>query len=456
MKRGDLVVAEVVAISPQGEGLAQVEGRTLIVPRAFPGDRVEVQVRGKQKGRWVAMPERFLEQAVQRQAPPCQHFGPCGGCRWQDLPYGDQLRFKEGLVAEALAGRGVEVGCFRPALPSPRPYYYRNKMEFSFSTSAEGALMLGLHVRRSFDRVFDVEECHLQSPLSNRVVGAIRSHAAALGMPAYNLKTHEGQLRFLVVRQAVQTGETLVDLVVAQYPDSEVDRLIGAVLAEVPEITTFILTRHAGKAQVATGQAQWVVKGRGWIEEICGGLQFAISPGSFFQTNPLQAERLYAEACGLGGDMAGLAVLDLYCGTGSLSLHLARQAGSVLGVEVVAESVEDARRNAQRNGLANCEFIAGAAEEILPGLQREGRRFDRIFVDPPRAGLHPKVLGALGALRVAQVVYVSCNPLSLAEDLAGLQALGYAVATVQPVDMFPQTPHCEVLAALVLGEQEAE
>ncbi|MCC7265299.1 MAG: 23S rRNA (uracil(1939)-C(5))-methyltransferase RlmD [Candidatus Latescibacteria bacterium] len=455
MKRGDLVVAEVVAMSPQGEGLAQVEGRTLIVPRAVPGDRVEARVRGKQKGRLLAMPEQFIERAVNRQEAPCQHFGRCGGCRWQDLPYADQLRFKEGLVAGALAERDVRVGAYLPALPSPSPFFYRNKMEFSFSTSPEGSLMLGLHVRGRFDRVFDVEECHLQSALSNRVVGAVRRHAAALGLPAYDLKTHQGQLRFLVVRQAVQTGETLVDLVVAQYPNPEVDALIAAVLAEVPEITTFVLTLHGGKAQVATGQAQWVVKGRGWIEEVCGGLRFVISPRSFFQTNPLQAENLYAEACRLGGDLEGMAVLDLYCGTGSLSLHLARSARSVLGVEVVAESVEDARNNAQCNGLANCEFVAGTAEEVLPALQREGKRFDRVFVDPPRAGLHPKVLAALGALRAPQVVYISCNPLTLADDLGGLETLGYQVATVQPVDMFPQTPHCEVLAGLVLAEPAA-
>ncbi len=454
MKRGDLVVAEVVGLTPQGEGLAQVEGRPLVVPRAVPGDRVEARVRGKQKGRLLAMPEQFLESAVSRQEAPCRHFGRCGGCRWQDLPYADQLRFKEGLVRVALEERGVRVEELRPALASPSRLFYRNKMEFSFSTDLEGALVLGLHVRGRFDRVFDVEECHLQSALSNRVIAAVRRHAAELGIPAYDLKTHQGQLRFLVIRQAVRTGETLVNLVVAQYPNAELDTLVAAVLAELPEITTFVLTLHSGKAQVAAGQAQWVAKGRGWIEEICGGLQFAISPQSFFQTNPLQAEHLYAEACRLGGDLRDLAVLDLYCGTGSLSLHLARAARTVLGVEVVAASVEDARSNARRNGIANCEFVTGAAEEVLPALQQEGRGFDRIFVDPPRAGLHRKVLAALGAMQAGPLVYISCNPLTLADDLASLQTLGYQVTIVQPVDMFPQTPHCEVLATLVLGGRQ--
>jgi 23S rRNA (uracil1939-C5)-methyltransferase len=270
-------------------------------------------------------------------------------------------------------------------------------------------------------------------------------------LPAYDLKTHQGLLRFLVVRQSVRRSETLVDLVVSQYPSAEVDALVGGVLEELPEITTLVLTLHCGKAQVATGQAQWVVKGRGWIEEECGGLEFAISPRSFFQTNPLQAEQLYGLACRMGGDLQGLSVLDLYCGTGSLSLHLARSAGAVLGVEVAAEAVADARANALRNGIANCEFEAGPAEEVLPRLQHEGRRFERVFADPPRAGLHRKVLEALGALQTPQLVYISCNPLSLAEDLAGLQGMGYRVTAVQPVDMFPQTPHCEAVALLRLG-----
>lgn len=444
-------MAEVVGLSPQGEGIAQVEGRAVIVPRAVPGDRVEARVKGKYKGRLLAMPEQFLESTVSRQPAPCQHFGRCGGCRWQDLPYVDQLRFKEGLVRSALEERGVNAGEFLPVLASPKPLFYRNKMEFSFATDPAGSLVLGLHLRGSFDRVFDVEECHLQSTLSNRIIRAVRQHAGRVGLPAYNLKTHDGLLRFLVIRQAVRREETLVDLVVAQYPHAEVDALIAGVLEEVPEITTFVLTRHSGKAQVAVGQAQWVIKGRGWIEEESGGLVFAISPRSFFQTNPHQAEQLYALACRMGGDLQGLSVLDLYCGTGSLSLHLARTAGAVLGVEVVAEAIADARGNAQRNGIANCEFEAGPAEEVLPRLQREGRRFDRIFADPPRAGLHRKVLEALGVLQAPQVVYLSCNPLSLAEDLAGLQAMGYRVAAVQPVDMFPQTPHCEAVSLLILG-----
>lgn len=451
MKRGELFVAQVVGLNPQGEGLAQVEGRTVIVPRAVPGDRVEARLQGKHKGRLLALPERFLETAVSRQAPPCRHFGRCGGCRWQDLPYADQLRFKEGLVRSALEERGVGAGEFLPVLASPSPLFYRNKMEFSFATDPAGGLMLGLHLRGRFDQVFDVEECHLQSMLSNRILRAVRLHAARAGLPAYDLKTHQGLLRFLVIRQAARREETLVDLVVAQYPSAEVDALVAGVLEEVPEITTFVLTLHRGKAQVAAGQAQWVIKGRGWIEEECGGLEFAISPRSFFQTNPLQAARLYDLACRMGGELQDLSVLDLYCGTGSLSLQLARTARAVLGVEVVAEAVEDARGNAQRNGIANCEFVAGAAEEVLPRLQREGRRFGRIFADPPRAGLHRKVLEALGALLTPQLVYISCNPLSLAEDLAGLQAFGYRVAAVQPVDMFPQTPHCEVLSHLVLG-----
>ncbi len=457
MKRGELVIARVEGLSLQGEGIARLEGeegegREVLVPRAVPGDRVEARVRGKHRGRLVALPERFLEQAIQRQAPPCQHFGVCGGCRFQDLAYPDQLRLKEQVVREAVEGGGARVGQWRPILASPRELRYRNKMEFSFGTGPDGALQLGLHRRGRFDRVFDVEACHLQPELADRILGAVRRHARQGGLPAYDLQTHEGLLRFLVIRHSAGRPGVMVDLVVAEYPCAGVAELAARVLEEFPQITTFVVTLHRGRAQVAAGQEEFVLKGPGWIAEECGGLEFAISPRSFFQTNTHQAERLCGLVGELAGDLRGLAVLDLYCGTGGLSLHLARAARSVLGVELLPQAVEDARRNAAANGVGNCAFRAGPAEDILQELQAAGERFDRVVADPPRAGMHQRVLAALSALRPPVVVCVSCNPLSLAGDLAALQEAGYFAEVLQPIDMFPQTPHCEVVARLLLAD----
>jgi len=448
MKRGELVVGEVKRLSTQGDGIARCDGSEIIVRRAVPGDRVKARIKKKRKGRFEAEVERFLEYGVQRCPAPCGHFGFCGGCRWQDLAYADQLRLKARMVFEALDGRRFPLPSMRPILESPLPFFYRNKMEFSFGKDREGKLQLGLHVRGRFNRLFDVEACHLQSEMSNRILGAVRRHAVAGGLSVYDLKKHEGLLRFLVVREGKKTGKVMVNLVVSEYPDNGVEQLVESVLQEVPEIDTFVVTLHQGRAQVAVGQREFVCKGPGTIVEQCAGLEFEISSRSFFQTNSLQAERLYDVVANLAGELSGRDVLDLYCGTGSISLHLGRSARAILGVEVLAEAVEDARKNASRNGIRSCVFAAGAAEEVLSQLQEEERRFDLVVVDPPRAGMHKRALAGLVALRPPVVIYVSCNPVTLADDLEVLNQAGYRLEVVQPVDMFPQTPHCEAVVRL--------
>jgi len=319
-------------------------------------------------------------------------------------------------------------------------------MEFSFGTDRAGLLQLGLHVRGRFNWIFDVEECHLQSDTSNRIVGAVRRISQALGLSAYDLKRHQGLLRFLVVREGKRTGEVMVNLVVSAYPDLGVQQLAEQLLDAVPEIDVLLVTLHTGKAQVAAGEREFVLKGNGRITEVCAGLEFYISPQSFFQTNSLQAERLYEVIARVAGPQK--AVLDLYCGTGSISLLLARQSQFVLGIEVVAEAVEDAKRNAVRNRIEHCEFMVGAAEDILGELAVQSQHFDLAVVDPPRPGIHKKALAGLCALAPPRIIYVSCNVHALAVDLRALGEAGYGVRSVQPVDMFPQTPHCEVVVEL--------
>jgi len=449
MKRGDRVTVTIEALTPKGDGLTRCDGRDLIVPRTVPGDCVEVYLRRKRRGRFDGVADEYLEHGLPRRDPPCPHFGICGGCRWQDLEYAHQLQLKEQLVQQALAGRGLTPGELHPALPSPQEFYYRNKMEFSFGSSRESGLELGLHMRGRYNRIFDLEACHLQSEVSNRVVDSFRRHCVARELPPYDLRSHEGLLRFLVVRETKQTGQTMVNLVVADYPSGPVDEVMEAVLDEIPEITTALVTLHTGKAQVAIGEEEFVIKGEGHMVERCGPLEYGISPASFFQTNTLQAERLYGLVEILAGPFDGKRVLDLYAGTGGISLQLARRAGTVVAVEQVAEAVADGRRNASRNGLENCELVALPAEVYLSELRPGEGGFQVVVVDPPRAGVHPKALRALAQLAPTTLVYVSCNPETFADDAALLVEEGYELEQVRPVDMFPHTPHCELAARLV-------
>jgi 23S rRNA (uracil1939-C5)-methyltransferase len=450
MKRGEHVVVDIDSLTPKGDGLATLDGREIVVPRSVPGDRAEVYLRRKRRGRFEGVVDDLIEAGMERQDPGCVHFGHCGGCRWQDLGYEDQLRLKEEMIRRAFEIRGVVPEVWHPIAPSPDVFYYRNKMEFSFGADRDGVLQLGLHVRERFNRVFDLEACLLQSEASNQIVDSIRRHAISLSLPVYDLKSHEGLLRFLVVRDAKSTGQTMVSLVVAEYPNDGVDALLSAVLEDVADqITTCIITRHAGKAQVATGDAQFLVKGQGRITEVCGGLEFEVSPQSFFQTNTRAASGLYSRVADLLGELRDADVLDLYAGTGGVSLHLARAARSVVGIEQVSEAVEDARRNAARNGIENCTFLVARTEDVLDELLAEdGERFDVIVADPPRAGMHKKALAGIVSLGPPTLIYVSCNAETLTEDLLVLVASGYTVRSAQPVEMFPHTPHCEVLTWL--------
>lgn len=449
MKRGDRVTVTIESLTAKGDGLAHCDGRELVVPRTVPGDRVEVYLRRKRRGRFDGVADEYLEHGMERRDPPCPHFGVCGGCRWQDLGYAHQLQLKEQLVSQALTARSLAPIELLPALPSEHEFYYRNKMEFSFGVSRDGELELGLHMRGRYNRIFDLETCHLQSELSNRIVDSFRRHAVDQAVPPYDLRSHEGVMRFLVVRETKQTGQTMVNLVVAEYPSEAIDEVMERVLAELPEITTALVTLHTGKAQVATGEEQFAIRGGGRMVERCSGLEYEISPASFFQTNTMQAERLYGLVDELAGPIDGKRVLDLYAGTGGISLQLARRAGAVVAVEQVAEAVADGQRNAERNGLSNCEFVAASAEDYLGELQPGEGRFQVVVVDPPRAGVHQTALEALANLSPSTLVYVSCNAETFADDAAVLVEAGYQLESVQPVDMFPHTPHCELAARLI-------
>jgi 23S rRNA (uracil1939-C5)-methyltransferase len=369
----------------------------------------------------------------------------------QHVRYEAQLAFKQRQVAECLARLGglgaAEAMPLRPIIGAPDVFGYRNKMEFTFA-EADGRAVVGLHEAERYDRILDVERCLLQSDSMNALLREVRDFVRERGWAVYRQADEAGLLRFLVLREGGATGERMVNVVTAS-PDVATARALADRLRERGlGVTAVVLNVNPKKAAVAVGVEEHPIAGNERIRERLGGLDFAISANSFFQTNTRQAERLFgivAEYAALAGSET---VVDLYSGTGAISLLLAGRARAVYGIELVPASIEDATRNAAANGITNCTFLAGEVRDVLPELVRRGIRAEVVVADPPRAGFHPKALRALLALAPARLVYVSCNPATLARDLGVLVAGGYRLEAVQPIDMFPHTPHIEVVARL--------
>jgi len=431
-----------------GEGLGRLDGYVMFVRGGLPGDRLRVRVTETRARYGRGVIESVESPSPQRVAAPCPYFGRCGGCRLQHLAYEAQLEFKTKQVRDCLERLGAAADfALRPILPAPDAYGYRNKMEFTVAGTA-GAAVVGLHEADRYDVVLDIERCLLQSDRMNALLDEVRAQVRRRGLTVYDQETGQGLLRFVSIREGRQTGDAMVNLVAAAPDVETLGPVAEALRAREPSTASVVLNVNAKKAAVAVGTEEHVLLGRDHITESLGGLRFQVSAGSFFQTNTAQAERLFAlvvEACELRGDET---VVDLYSGTGAISLLLARHCRRVFGIEVAAAAVEDAVRNARANAIENCTFLAGEVRHVLPALLADGVRADVVVADPPRAGFHPKALAALVALRPARVVYVSCNPATLARDVGDLLRQGYRLEWVQPVDMFPQTPHIEAVARL--------
>lgn len=445
-RRGETLELTIDDLAFGGEGVGRADGYVVFVRGGLPGDRLRVRLT-EARGRFGrAAIEEVLVPSPDRVPAPCPYFGRCGGCRLQHLVYPAQLAFKEKQVRECLHRLGG-VGDFelRPILPAADTYGYRNKMEF---TIAGDPPALGLHVFERYDVVLDIERCLLQSETMNTLLDEFRRQLRDRALSVWDPRTERGLLRFVMMREGRNTGEAMVN-VVAAAPDIEtLTPVADAVRDRAPATTSVVLNVNAKKASVAVGSEEHLLSGREHITESLDGVVFQVSANSFFQTNTRQAERLFAvveAACELTGEET---LLDLYSGTGAISLLLARRVRAVYGIEVAAAAVADAIRNARANGIENCTFLAGEVRHVLPDLMRQGVRASVVVADPPRAGFHPKALSALATLAPARIVYVSCNPSTLARDVGDLVRQGYRLEWVQPVDMFPQTPHIEAVARL--------
>jgi len=444
LHRGQEIDLTVDSLAFGGRGVARHGELVVFVSRALPGDRVRARVTKLKRRHAEARTVEVLEAGPGRVTPRCAHFGVCGGCAWQDLDYAEQVRHKAAQVDDALRRLGrIEIE-LEPIVPATEQYGYRNKLEYSWAAAPEGPA-LGFHRAGRWDELVPVETCHIASPAGNEVRRAFVRWAREAGAAVYDGETGEGYLRHLVVREGVHTGQLLAMLVTAPGPVPEPDRL----RALMPEgVVGVVHAENPGVAEVTAGLAASQLFGADRYEELVGGLSLSVTAGAFMQTNTVMSERLYELAIEYAELTAADVAWDLYCGAGAIGLLAASRAGRVVGIEIAEESVARARENAERNGIANIEFVAGdVAKSVAPLLERAPRP-DVVFVDPPRAGLTPKAVKRLLELGPERIVYVSCNPTTLAPNARALIDGGYVLERARPVDMFPHTPHIECVALL--------
>lgn len=458
---------EILDAGAEGMAVAKVDGLVVFVPFVVPGDVVDIQLYKKKKNFAEGRAVRFHRMSNLRVDPVCPHFGVCGGCKWQTTNYEAQLQAKQRQVRDNLERLGnVDCSGMSPICGSENIYYYRNKLEFTFSNRAWmddptarrddewGAL--GFHIPQLFDKVLPIEHCALQAEPSNEIRLAVRDYAMAHGLTCYDIRNHTGFLRNLVLRNS-STGDWMVLVIAAEDDTSRLFPLLDMLRERFPQITSLQYIVNTKFNDSYSDLEVHTYHGADHIEERMEGwrddpaLSFIVNPKSFYQTNSVQAQRLYSHVADLAELQPDDTLYDLYTGTGTIALFLARHAKKVVGIEYVEEAIADARRNAERNGLNNTVFYAGDMAKVLtPEFVAANGRPDVVVTDPPRAGMHDKVVAQLLEMAPRKIVYVSCNPATQARDLQ-LLAARYDVHRIQPVDMFPHTQHVENIAELVLA-----
>ena len=466
-KKKELPLLENITITDvaaEGKAIARVDDLVVFVPYVVPGDVVDLQVKRKKHHYAEAEAVNFHQYSPVRAVPFCQHYGVCGGCKWQVLPYAEQLKYKQKQVSDNLTRIGkIELPEISPILGSEKTEFYRNKLEYTFSNKRwltpeevkqdvvyDQMNAVGFHIPNAFDKVLAIEKCWLQDDISNRIRNAIRDYAYAHGYTFNNIRTHEGMLRNLIVRTS-STGELMVILVCRVEREEEMTlfrNLLQYVAETFPEITSLLYVVNNKVNDTITDLEVQVFKGEDHIFEEMEGLRFKIGPKSFYQTNSEQAYNLYKVARDFAGLTGNELVYDLYTGTGTIANFVSRQARQVIGIEYVPEAIEDAKVNSELNGIHNTLFYAGDMKDILTRefIDRHGCP-DVIITDPPRAGMHQDVVDVILAAEPKRIVYVSCNPATQARDLQLLD-VKYRVAAIQPVDMFPHTHHVENVVLL--------
>lgn len=456
----------ILDVAAEGKAIAKMNDLVIFVPYVVPGDVVDLQIKRKKNKYAEAEAVKFHEYSPKRAVPFCQHYGVCGGCKWQVLPYSEQIRYKQKQVEDNLRRIGkIDLPEISPILGSEKTEFYRNKLEFTFSNKRwltteevrqdvkyEQMNAVGFHIPGAFDKVLAIEKCWLQDDISNRIRNAIRDYAYEHDYSFINLRTQEGMLRNMIVRTS-STGELMVIVICKITEEHEMqlfNRLLQFVADSFPEISSLLYIINNKCNDTINDLDVHVYKGNDHIFEEMEGLRFKVGPKSFYQTNSEQAYTLYKVARDFAGLTGNELVYDLYTGTGTIANFVSRRARQVIGIEYVPEAIEDAKVNAEINGIENALFYAGDMKDILTqDFINEHGRPDVIITDPPRAGMHQDVIDVILFAEPKRIVYVSCNPATQARDLQLLDGK-YKVTGVQPVDMFPHTHHVENVVLLEL------
>lgn len=457
IKKRQEIELEITDMAFGGKGLAKVDGYAVFVDQAVPSDRVLARIIKKKKNFAQARIIELIEPSPQRIEPPCSYAGYCGGCKWQFLTYEDQLKYKQQHVAESLEHIGLIHGVtVHPTIASDKIFGYRNKMEFSCSDrrwllpdelgnkDIDISFALGLHVPGTFHKVLDIDKCLLHPGQGNEILDDVRKYMKNSGVPVYGLKSHEGFWRFLMLRHSAAYDQWMVNIITSSEDKDTVQPLANMLKEKYPGIVSIMNNITARKAGIAVGEYEINLAGDSILKDKIGAYEFEISANSFFQTNTKGAQTLY-DIVKKYADLSGTEnVLDLYCGTGTIAIYLSDKARQVTGIELVESSVSDARKNCRINNISNCSFIQGDIKDCLGRITIEP---DLLIIDPPRVGMHKDVVKQVLKIAPEKIVYVSCNPATLARDLEMIKDF-YHIIEVQPVDMFPHTFHIESVARL--------
>ena len=466
--KDNLIEVEITSLAAGGKGVGRNDGKVVFVEKGIPGQRVRVQLYKDRKDYSEGRVIELLENSSFYEEPRCPHFAYCGGCSLQNMKYEEQVKQKKKLVIEALCRiGGVDNAPVQDTIPSPDQYYYRNKMEFSFSNKVwdaanskiqNNAFGLGLHLPGRYDTVINIKECFLQSEVSSKILLLIRDITEESGLPVYDLQKHRGFWRYLVIREGKKTKECLINLITNKCDDSEksiVEEIVKYTIKKFPGINSFFHAEHPGKSQAATWDSIRLLHGGDYINELIGDHHFRINCETFFQTNSAQVENLYDQIENAGNFSGTEIVYDLYSGVGTIPVHIASMVKKVVGFEINSDSVAGARTNAKFNNITNCCFIQGKVRALLKqtnDLIRKYGKPDVVITDPPRSGMDPKTIERVIKLSPGKIIYVSCNPATLARDIK-LFANEFHLENVVPVDMFPHTAHIESVTTLIRKAQ---
>jgi len=449
-KVGSIVETKIKDLAYDGKSVGELDGKIIFLNGGLPGETVQAEI-VKRKPRYsVGRVKNITEKSADRIKAPCRHFDMCGGCTWQDLVYDRQLFYKRKQVVDSLKHIGkIENAEVADIIGCDEQFYYRNKMEYSFNVTENGNFTLGLHRRGRFDEIFDIEDCLLQSPVSNQIIIRLRNYIKDNKIEVYDVTEHTGFLRFLMIRQNKNSDQIMLNIVTTDGTIPDETNFINALTSNFPQIKTVVQNTNNSKSNIAKGETEQVLFGDGYIEENILGYNFRIYANSFFQTNPRQTEVLYKQMLKALQPKKDDKLLDLYCGTGTIGICASGHVNRVIGIDSEPSAIQAAEENARNNNVDNIDFITGSAKEIMVSAADDLNDLSSAVIDPPRAGMHPKALKRLIELNYKKIVYISCNPATFSRDAAILTKAGYEMGTVTPVDMFPHTMHIEVVTGFI-------